>query len=105
LNDRQRDEEEFTGPSWMRHRGFGRHQQRFSLEMQALKSEAMEVVRLLMIAGRMSFQDPDQLAKLRAIIERTRKELADMIYTSGSQEGQAPAGSTSQTDSPSVEQA
>src|SRR6266516_3964669 len=40
LNDRQRDEEEFTGPSWMRHRGFGRHQQRFSLEMQALKSEA-----------------------------------------------------------------
>src|SRR5438034_772559 len=58
LAERQKNEQEFEGPPWMRHRGFGR-QHRFSPEMQALKSEAMEVVRLLTIAGRMSFQDPE----------------------------------------------
>src|SRR6266851_9206197 len=62
LAERQKNEQEFEGPPWMRHRGFGR-QHRFSPEMQALKSEAMEVVRLLTIAGRMSFQDPEHLAK------------------------------------------
>jgi DNA-binding PadR family transcriptional regulator len=103
LNEHKGPAEEFAGPPWMRHRG--RHQQRFTPEMQALKSEAMEVTRLLMIAGRMSFQDQEQLAKLRAIIERTRKDLADMIYASGSQEGQSPTPSATQTDGPSVEQA
>ena len=107
LSERQKNEEEFAGPPWMRHRGFGR-QQRFSPELQALKSEAMEVMRLLTIAGRMSFQNPEQLSRLRAIIERTRKDLADMIYTAGSQEGDttpsASATSTDSPDSPSVEQ-
>src|SRR5947209_12156208 len=71
LNERQKSEEEFAGPPWMRHRGFGRHQ-RFSPELQALRSEAVEVTRLLAIAGRMSIQDPEQLTKLRSIIERAR---------------------------------
>src|SRR2546421_1228470 len=83
LAERQKNEEEFAGPPWMHHRG-GRP--RFSPEMQALKSEAMEVVRLLTIAGRMSFQDPEKMSRLRGVIERTRKDLADMIYTTGSQQ-------------------
>ena len=105
LTERQKNHAEFAGPPWMRHqRGFGRHQ--FSPELQALRSEAMEVVRLLTIAGRMSFQNPEQLARLRSIIERTRKELADMIFAAGSQEQQTSAtGSTDQTSSPSVEEA
>lgn len=108
LAERQKNEQEFEGPPWMRHRGFGR-QHRFSPEMQALKSEAMEVVRLLTIAGRMSFQDPEHLAKLRSIIERARKDLTDMIYAAGSQQEQAPSASsttsTNQAEGPSVEQA
>ena len=65
----------------------------------------MEVVRLLTIAGRMSLQNPEQLARLRGIIERTRKELADMIFATGSQEKQkAATGSTDQADSPSIEE-
>src|SRR5256886_4860405 len=104
LTERQKINEEFAGPPWMRHRkGFGRRE--FSPELQALRSEALEVVRLLTIAGRMSFQNPEQLARLRSIIERTRKELADMIFAAGSQEEQASAtGSTDQTSSPSVEE-
>jgi DNA-binding PadR family transcriptional regulator len=108
LAERQKNEQEFEGPPWMRHRGFGR-QHRFSPEMQALKSEAMEVVRLLTIAGRMSFQDPEHLAKLRSIIERARKDLTDMIFAAGSQQEQAPSASsttsTNQAEGPSVEQA
>ena len=105
LAERQKNDEGFAGPPWMRHRGgFGRRQ--FSPELQALRSEAMEVVRLLTIAGRMSYQDPEQLARLRGIVEHARKELADMIYTAGSQEGQKSAtGSTDQTSSPSIEEA
>src|SRR5438105_6747186 len=87
LADRQKTEEEFAGPPWMRQRGHGQHP-RFSPELQALRSEAMEVVRLLMIAGRMSFQDPEHLSRLRGIIERARKDLTDMIYASGSQPDQ-----------------
>src|SRR3989442_9053022 len=52
LTERQKINEEFAGPPWMRHRkGFGRRE--FSPELQALRSEALEVVRLLTIAGRM----------------------------------------------------
>jgi DNA-binding PadR family transcriptional regulator len=94
LNERQSGEEGLAGPPWMRHRGHGelRGQAAFfqrSPEMQAVRSEAMEVMRLLMIAGRLSFQNAAQLARLRAIIERTRKDLADMIYTSGSRQVEA----------------
>src|SRR5947208_4728520 len=69
--ERQKNDEEFAGPPWMRHRG---GKPRFSPEVQALKSEAMEVVRLLTIAGRMSFQNPEQMTRLRDVIERTRKD-------------------------------
>src|SRR6266480_7154664 len=82
LAERQSDEEDFVGPPWMRGRGPGGHGLR--LEMRALRTEAAEVGRLFAIAGRMSFQNPEQLARLRSIIERTRKELSDLIYGTGS---------------------
>jgi DNA-binding PadR family transcriptional regulator len=97
LNKRQTEEQgqgqEFAGPPWARGRGHwgpwgqgrhGRGEQREGFpEMQALRSEAMEVARLFAIAGRMSFSNPEQLAHLRSVIERTRKELSDMIYGTG----------------------
>ncbi len=102
LNERQGGEEGFAGLPWMRHHGpGGRRGHQGSPEMQALRSEAMEVMRLLMIAGRLSLQDPEQLARLRAVIERTRKDLADMIYASASQQGEAPAAAASQAEGPS----
>ncbi len=84
LAERQSDEEDFVGPPWMRGRGPGGHGLR--LEMRALRTEAAEVGRLFAIAGRMSFQNPEQLAHLRSIIERTRKELSDLIYGTGSRQ-------------------
>lgn len=85
------------GPPWMRRRGGNRP----GPEIQALRSEAMEVARLMTIAGRMSFQNPEQLAKLREIVERTRKDLSDMIYSG---QGQTNEGSAAQQpDSPTVE--
>src|SRR5712692_7270247 len=106
LAERQKNDEEFAGPPWARHHGgFGR--QRFAPELQALRAEAMEVVRLLTIAGRMSFQDPQQMSRLRGIIERTRKDLADMIYGASTRNPQQEqsAATTSQADGPSVEEA
>ncbi len=76
LTEHKKGDEEFTGPPWARGRG-GR---RGFPEMHALRTESMEVARLFAIAGRMSFQNPEQLTRLRGIIERTRKELSDMIY-------------------------
>jgi DNA-binding PadR family transcriptional regulator len=107
LSERQKNEEEFAGPPWARHHGFW-GQRRSSPEVQALRSEAMEVIRLLTIAGRMAFQDPEQLNRLRAVIERTRKDLTDMIYASGSQQQQGQSSSTAsaqQYEGPSVEEA
>jgi DNA-binding PadR family transcriptional regulator len=100
LNERRQSEEEFAGPPWMRRRG----RPHFSPELQALKTEAMEVVRLLTIAGRMSFEDAEQLARLRGIIERARKDLTDMIYGAGSSSGQASAAPP-QTEGPTIEEA
>jgi DNA-binding PadR family transcriptional regulator len=98
LAQRQKDDEEVSGPPWMR--GHGPGGRRARPEMQALRSETGEVMRLLHIAGRMSISDPGQLARLRSIIERTRKDLADMIYGAGSQQGQPGQGqaSTSQEE-------
>ncbi|MEO8969967.1 MAG: PadR family transcriptional regulator [Ktedonobacteraceae bacterium] len=89
------------GPPWMRHRGPGGN--RFSPELQALRSEAMEVMRLLTIAGRMSFQDPEQLAKLRTIIEHTRNDLAGMIYGTQAGTNQSAPTAAPQQDGPTVE--
>ena len=103
LAEHHKEEEQFAGPPWMRWRSQGGgHRPR--AEMQALRSEAAEVARLFAIAGRMSFQDPQQLVRLRSVIERTRKELTDMIYGTGSQQGQSSTTPPGQSEGPSVEQ-
>src|SRR5712692_865355 len=96
LAEQQRGEGDFGGPPWRRGFGFGGH--RASPEMQALRSEAMELARLFAIAGRTSFSDPEQLARLRSIIERTRKELTDMIYSGSAQQGQEGQASSTNVD-------
>ncbi len=77
LAERQKDTE-FTDTPWKR--GFGPGSRRNDPELQALRSESMEVARLFAIAGRSSFHDPQKLKQLRAIIERTRKDLSALIY-------------------------
>jgi DNA-binding PadR family transcriptional regulator len=89
LNERHK-EEEFAGPFWGRGRGFGPGgpgARWSSPEMQALRTEAGEVARLAAIAGRMAFNDPEQIARLRGILEHTRQELSDMIYGGAKTEG------------------
>ncbi len=78
----ERNGEDETAQS-SRKRGFGPTKHWNDPEMQALRSEAMEVTRLFVIAGRMSLHDAEKTGYLRTIIERTRKELSDMIYRSG----------------------
>jgi DNA-binding PadR family transcriptional regulator len=86
LAERQQEEREFAGPPWMRMREFGRRGN--MPEMQALRSETMEVMRLFAIASRKSFNDPQQLSRLRGVLEQTRKDLSDLIYGSASQQEQ-----------------
>jgi DNA-binding PadR family transcriptional regulator len=97
LADRQKEEEaEFAGTFWGR---FGPQVRRWnSPELQALRAEAMEVARLFTIAGRKAFENPQELTRLRAIIERTRQELSAMIYDSTPKQDAGPS-------SPKVEDA
>lgn len=82
LAERQRNQGEFAGPPWARRHGHGGRGAR--PEMQALRGEVAETARLLAIAGRMSIEDPEKLARLRSIIARTRNELNTLIYSEGS---------------------
>ena len=83
LNERRQPGEDFV-PPWVHDMG-----RRWNdPEIQALRSEAMEVMRLFAIAGRASFHDPEKLAQLRAIVERTHKDLSDLIHGSSSQQEQ-----------------
>lgn len=56
-------------------------------EMLALRAEAAEVARLFAIASRGAFENKERLAQLRTFLDRSHKELSDMIY--GSAQGQA----------------
>lgn len=117
LNERQGAEgqgEEFAGPPWARgHRGHHHGGPRGNFpEMQALRSEAGEVARLFAIAGRQSINNAQQLTQLRGIIERTRKELSDLIYsastpTTPNAQGQDAQGTPAQAkpEQPNIEQA
>ena len=69
-------------------------------EMQALWSEAAEVGRLFAIASRSSFENKENIGKLRSILDTARKGLTEIIYKEG-QTGQTPTTS----DGPGVEQA
>jgi DNA-binding PadR family transcriptional regulator len=88
LAERQRNQEGFAGPPWMRRHGHGGRGPK--PEMQALRSEVAETARLLAIAGRMSIQDPEKLAHLRGVIAHTRNELNALIY-GGSSPQEQPA--------------
>lgn len=85
--ERQGGEEAAHAPGW---HNFGPAKHWHDPEMQALRSEAMEVTRLFVIAGRTSLHKPDKIAQLRSIIERTRKELSDMIYSQAKPDQDVP---------------
>ncbi len=105
LEEQRKESEPQFGPPWARG-GFGPRGPRGFRnipEMQALGTEAREVARLFAIATRSSFNNPEQAARLRTIIERTRKDLSDLIYGTGT----APGTDTppESTGTPNVEQA
>jgi DNA-binding PadR family transcriptional regulator len=77
LSENPRSEEGFAGPPWAR---WDRRAERIPRpEMHALAVEAGEVGRLFAIAVRASFNNPEQIKRLRGIIERTRGELNALI--------------------------
>jgi hypothetical protein len=72
-------------------------------EMLALRVEAAEVARLFAIASRGAFENKERLAQLRSFLERSHKELSDMIY--GSAQGQATGQGESASGSSDIGQA
>jgi DNA-binding PadR family transcriptional regulator len=91
LGQRQGGEDTEHSRGW---HGFGPAKHWNDPEMQALRSEAMEVTRLFVIAGRMSLHNAEKTTQLRTIMERARKELADMIYSGGGKPDQDVPPST-----------
>ena len=69
-------------------------------ELLALRSEAAEVARLFAIASRGAFENKERVAQLRSFLDRSHKELSDMIYDSaqgqatGTGEGESASGSS-----------
>jgi len=57
-------------------------------EFLALRAEAAEVARLFAIASRGAIENKERLSQLRTLLDRTHKELSDMIFGSA-QQGQA----------------
>ncbi len=93
LLEEHQKQEQFNVPPWERLRhGYEGFRRGPHVEMQALRREAMEVARLFALAGRSAFNDPQRVPALRGIIERTRKELNDLIY--------GESGSSTQTSTP-----
>lgn len=64
------------------HGPHGRHHgwREVSPEQQAMFSTAAEVARLFAIARRSSVDNSEKQAQLRGFLERSRKELSDLIY-------------------------
>src|SRR5712692_8784844 len=72
-------------------------------ELLALRSEAAEVARLFAIASRGAFENKERLSQLRSFLDRSRKELSDMIY--GSAQGQAKSEGQSASSTTDIGQA
>lgn len=72
-------------------------------ELLALRTEAAEVARLFAIASRGVFENKERLSQLRAFLDRSRKELSDMIY--GSAQSQATGDGESTSGSADIGQA
>ena len=82
------------GPHW-----------RIPEELLALRAEAMEVARLFAIASRGAFENKERVGQLRAFLDRSRKELSDMIYGSSQNQGQGQAQTPNTGEqNPNVEQ-
>ncbi|GHO99719.1 hypothetical protein KSF_097670 [Reticulibacter mediterranei] len=102
LAEQQKEDESFAGAPWRR--GFGGRRGFFNdPTIQALGSEAAEVARLFAIVARSSFDNPEQLARVRALLETTRQELKDLIYGANSSTTSEPKTDTG--EAPEVEQA
>jgi hypothetical protein len=84
----------FGGPfGWGHHGPFGHgfgpgHHWGIPDELLALRAEAAEVARLFAIASRGAFENKERLSQLRSFLDRSHKELTDMIYGTA-QQGQA----------------
>ncbi len=79
--------------------GFGHgHHWGIPDEILALRAEAAEVARLFAIAARGAFENKERVSQLRSFLDRSRKELSDMIYSSSQSqatgEGQSASGPT-----------
>lgn len=61
-------------------------------ELLALRVEAAEVARLFAIASRGAFENKERVSQLRSFLDRSRKELSDMIY------GSAPSQNGGETE-------
>ncbi len=72
-------------------------------ELLALRAEAAEVARLFAIASRGAFENKERLSQLRSFLDRSRKELSDMIY--GSAQGQAKSEGQSASSATDIGQA
>jgi len=68
-----------------------------------LRAEAAEVARLFAIASRGAFENKERLSQLRSFLDRSRKELSDMIY--GSAQGQAKSEGQSASSTTDIGQA
>ena len=74
-------------------------------EILALRSEAAEVARLFAIAARGAFENKERVSQLRAFLDRSRKELSDMIYGSAQSQSSSEGASSSSSGSADIEQA
>ena len=72
-------------------------------ELLALRAEAAEVARLFAIASRGAFENKERLSQLRSFLDRSRKELSDLIY--GSVQGQAKSEGQSASSATDIGQA
>ena len=79
----------------------GGHWQQPTPEQQVLRSTASEVARLFAIAARTSHGNTEKQAQLRGFLERSRKELLDLI----SANTQSNSASSTEDNSPEVAQA
>lgn len=75
-------------------------------EVLALRAQAAEVARLFAIASRGAFESKERVAQLRSFLDRSQKELSEMIYGSSQSQpsGETPSGETTSGES-NVEQA
>src|SRR5262249_18413203 len=71
-----RHHEHGFGPFGLGGGPFGRHARP---ELRALRHDSMEVARLMRAAVLASGGDPERLARLRTIVERTRDELSTFL--------------------------